>query len=64
MEFSQWLLDRDIDCQELTPELLTALQSQYEADCQRCTPPMPPVQMLVLPIDCRWPARAYWEPAL
>ena len=34
-DFKAWLDSRCIDCQLLQPELLAALQSQYESDCQR-----------------------------
>lgn len=54
MSFQQWLLARDIDCETLTSELLAALQSQYEADCQRCTPP---TEALIASADC--PSRVH-----
>lgn len=59
LTWQQWLESRDIDCQTLTPELEAALQSQYEADCQRLAPVG---EKLVLPIDCSWPARCFWVP--
>jgi hypothetical protein len=57
MDFQTWLEQRNIDCQELTPELLTVLQTQYEADCQRRAPVQ---EVLILPIDdCLWPQRGF-----
>lgn len=64
IDFQTWLADRSIDCNELQPELLAALQSQYEAECRRCSPVS---EVLIVPIDCSWPARGFWitttEPA-
>lgn len=57
MSFEQWLQSRDIDYQTLTPELQTALQSQFNAEQPRRAPV---ANTLVLPADCLWPARGYW----
>ncbi len=57
MDFSEYLQSKNIDCQSLVPELLVALQSQYELDCQLTKPPS---EMLVVPVDCSWPMRGYW----
>ena len=60
MNFQQWLAKRGIDCQVLQPNLLAALQSQFESDCQR---QVPVAEVLVMPSDCLWPARGYWVAA-
>ena len=61
IDFQTWLLNRGVDCNEIQPELLAALQSQFEADCQRIAPI---TEVLVIPCDlCQWPARGYWLPA-
>jgi hypothetical protein len=57
MDFQTWLTERGIDCQTLTPELQTALQSQYEADSQRLAPP---AEKLVASADC--PAKVFRLP--
>ena len=57
--FTQWLEQRCIDCQELTPELEAALQSQFDAELER----QRPAPLLVVPSDCQWPARGHWQPA-
>jgi hypothetical protein len=54
MSFSDWLLARDIDIQQLEPDIEAALRRQYEAETSE------PDSVLVLPSDCQWPARAYW----
>ncbi len=60
MTFSDFLESRSIDCQELAPELLTALQSQYAAEY----PPEPPqADILIVPSECQWPARGFWTVA-
>lgn len=58
--FTQFLEQRCIDCQELTPELHASLMAQYEAEQQR----LAPVDVLVVPSDCQWPARGYWTPVV
>ena len=60
MSFEQWLESRDIDCQELAPELLAALQMQFEREQRRLAPV---AEVLVLPVDCAWPQRGHWTPA-
>lgn len=56
-DFQTWLDSRCIDCQVLQPELLAALQSQFEADCQRLGPI---ASVLVASADC--PARVHRLP--
>lgn len=58
MTFTQWLEQRCIDCQELTPELHASLMAQYEAEQER----QRPVPVLVVPSDCSWPQRGHWTP--
>lgn len=55
--WESWLLERGVDCQVLQPELLAALQSQFEADCQRLAPVD---SVLVASADC--PAKVYRLP--
>ncbi len=38
MNYPQWLLEFNIDCHELTPELQAALQMQFEAELRRLAP--------------------------
>lgn len=57
MDFQQWLFDRNIDCQTLTPELLASLLSQFEADCKQAAPPS---EMLVSNDSC--PAKTHRLP--
>lgn len=57
MTFTEFLESRCIDCQTLTPELETALQSQFDREQQRLAPV---AEVLVLPVDCSWPARGHW----
>ena len=59
MDFDQWLSDRNIDCQTLTPELEAALLGQYEAECRRSAAV---TTMLVVQDGCLWPLRSYWMP--
>ena len=54
MDFAQFLDQRSIDCQGLTPELLAALTTQYEAECQR---QKPVTEAIVLSDD--WPRRVH-----
>lgn len=54
MDFSQWLETRNIDCEALVPELLEALQSQFEAECQQRKPV---TEAIVLSDD--WPRRVH-----
>ena len=56
MSFQEWLDARNIDCETLTPELLAALQSQYERECRRLEPP---AEVLIQPVDCQSPQRTY-----
>lgn len=60
MSFEEWIEQRCIDCQELTPELHASLMAQYEAELER----QKPVPLLVLPVDCSWPQRGHWTPAV
>lgn len=60
IDFQTWLADRSIDCQQLTPELQAALQSQYEAEFEP-RELISPAEVLVVPIDsCQWPQRSFW----
>ncbi len=53
-DFQAWLLQRCVDCNELTAELQTALQSQYESEqLQR----KPVTETIVLSDD--WPRRVH-----
>ncbi len=58
--WQQWLDARNIDIDSMTAELEAALQSQYQADCQRVEPVS---EVLVVPMNCSWPARCFWIPA-
>ncbi len=57
MDFQTWLASR-IDCETLTPELERTLRAEWEAQ-----QPAPPADILLVPVECRWPARGYWTPA-
>lgn len=57
IDFETWLAARNIDCQTLTPELLAALTTQFEAVCQLTKPP---AEKLVSSADC--PAKVYRIP--
>ena len=61
MDFQAWIFERSVDCNELTPELEQSLQAQYEADCQRSAPV---AEVLLVPMDCQWPARGFWLPVV
>mgnify|MGYP007080205882 CR=1 FL=1 len=54
-DFQQWLLSQSIDCQTLTTELENSLRNRFEAE-------QPVEQVLLIPIDCSWPQRAFWQP--
>ena len=54
MDFQAWLQARDIDCQALVPELLAALQMQFEREQQQQAPV---TEAIVLSDD--WPRRVH-----
>jgi len=56
MTFANWLRARNIDQQQLEPEMLAALKSQFEKE-------QPAKTVLVIPdsVDERW-QRAFWLP--
>lgn len=60
MSFEQFLESRDIDIQSIEPEMLAALQSQFEAEQER----LKPAPLLIVPADCSWPQRGHWTPAV
>ena len=53
MSFSQWLQAKSIDCQQLLPELRTALLKQWLRETQR-------LPKLIVAAD--WPIKARWKP--
>lgn len=66
MSFQQFLESRDIDIQSIEPEMLAALQMQFEREPKRSDSVSllaPVAEVLVLPVDCSWPQRGHWQPA-
>ncbi len=57
-KFNAWLVSKNIDIQQLIPELELSLRQRYEQE-------RPIERVLVIPADlCQWPARGYWMPAI
>ncbi len=52
-DFQTWLAHR-IDAQSLTPELERTLRAEWEAQ-----QPVPQADILLVPVECRWPQRFY-----
>lgn len=56
--FQQWLRDNELDAQTWTPELQRSLRQRFEAEHPSATI-TPASEVLIMPVQCQWPARCY-----